>query len=57
MGRLWNAAAPNLSDLAVAIALALQIPFNGLVAMVQYRLAAQFRHMSVCQLTELPLDL
>ena len=57
MGRIRNAAAHNLSDLAIAISLALQLSFNFLVALVQYRLTAQFRHMSVSQLTELPLDL
>jgi len=46
MERIRNAAAHNRSDLAIAIPLALQISFNFLIALVQYRLTAQFRHMS-----------
>jgi len=57
MGPFWDTAAHNLGDLAIAIPLALQISFNFLVALIQYRLTAQLRHMGVSQLTELPLDL
>ena len=53
MERIRNAAAHNLSDLAIAIPQALQISFNFLVALVQYRLTAQFRHMSNGYLTKL----
>jgi hypothetical protein len=56
MGPFRNAAAHNLSDLAIAIALAPQIAFLCLVPSVQYRLPTQVRHMSVSQLTKLPLD-
>jgi hypothetical protein len=46
MGPFRNAATHNLSDLAIAIPLAPQVSFSCLVALVQYRLTAHFRHMS-----------
>jgi hypothetical protein len=46
MGRFRNAAALNLSDLAIAIPLAPQSSFSCWNALVQYLLTAQFCHMS-----------
>jgi hypothetical protein len=46
MGSFWEVAAYNLSDLGIAIPLAPQISFSCSDALMQYRLTAQFRHMS-----------